>query len=60
MKIRLLFKINDGDNEKKVSRTFSNLNEQLSDDNLKNFAIAFMSLTGIENYTVEKITSTKL
>ncbi|MDY3006587.1 hypothetical protein [Anaerococcus porci] len=60
MKIRILFKINDGAEEKKISRTFSNLNEALSNENLKNFAQAYMSLTDITAYTVEKITSEEI
>lgn len=60
MKLKISFKIVDDGNEKEVSRTFSNLKDDLSNENLKNFAQAFMSLTNINSYKVEKITSDTL
>lgn len=60
MKIRILFEVNDGAKMKKVSRTFSKLDENLSNENLKNFAQAFMSLSSIGTFKVEKITNEEL
>ena len=60
MKLRIKFVKVSEDGDKKVSRTFSNLNKTLANENLKAFAKAFMALTGIEEYVVEKITQEEI
>lgn len=60
MKLRIRFVKVVGDEEKKISRTFSKLDKTLTNENLKEFAQAFMSLTEIEEYVVEKITQEEI
>lgn len=57
MKIRIKFKVDLGEESKNVSRTFSNVDESISNEKIKTFAQAFMSLTDIKSYLVEKITT---
>lgn len=60
MKLRIRFVKVVGNEEKKISRTFSKLDKTLTNENLKAFAQAFMSLTEIEEYVVEKITQEEI
>lgn len=60
MKLRIRFVKVVGDEEKKISRTFSKLDKTLTNENLNTFAQAFMSLTEIEEYVVEKITQEEI
>lgn len=60
MKLRIRFVKVVGEEEKKISRTFSKLDRTLTNENLKAFAQAFMSLTEIEDYVVEKITQEEI
>ena len=56
MKLRIKFDVNEGQEVKKVSRTFSNLDDALTNDELKAFANAYVKLSEIESYSCEKIT----
>ena len=56
MKLRIKFDVNEGQEVKKVSRTFSNLDDALTNDELKDFANAYVKLSEIESYSFEKIT----
>ena len=60
MKLRIRFVKVVGEEEKKISRTFSKLDRTLTNENLKAFAQAFMSLTEIKDYVVEKITQEEI
>ena len=56
MKLRIKFDVNEGQEVKKVSRTFSNLDDALTNDELKNFANAYIKLSETDSYSFEKIT----
>lgn len=56
MKLKIKFDVNEGQEVKKVSRTFSNLDDALTNDELKDFANAYVKLSEIESYSFEKIT----
>lgn len=56
MKLKIKFDVNEGQEVKKVSRTFSNLDDALTNDELKAFANAYVKLSKIESYSFEKIT----
>ena len=56
MKLKIKFDVNEGQEVKKVSRTFSNLDDALTNEELKAFANAYVKLSEIESYSFEKIT----
>lgn len=60
MKLRIKFEVNDGQEVKKLSRTFSNLDKALTNEELKNFANAYIALSEVNSYGFEKITEEKL
>lgn len=55
MKLRIKFEVNDGQELKKLSRTFSNLEKTLTNEELKNFANAYIALSEVESSRFEKI-----
>lgn len=59
MKLQIKFTLKDGESLKEINRskTFSNLNEEATNDNLINFAKAYMGLTDIDEYQVIKIST---
>jgi hypothetical protein len=57
MKLKIQFKLNDGDMEKTYSRTFSNINQTATNSELVEFARAYMSLTDLTDFQVYKITT---
>lgn len=60
MKLRIKFEVNKGQEVKKLSRTFSNLDKTLTNEELKNFANAYIALSEVESYSFEKITEEKI
>lgn len=60
MKLRIKFEVNNGQEVKKLSRTFSNLDKALTNEELKNFASAYIALSEVESYSFEKITEEKI
>ncbi|WP_058991317.1 hypothetical protein [Anaerococcus rubeinfantis] len=60
MKLRIKFEVNKGQEVKKLSRTFSNLDKALTNEELKNFANAYIALSEVESYSFEKITEEKI
>lgn len=56
MNLKIRFKVRDEEGkDKEVSRTFSNINPSAENEKLIEFANAYMSLTSISDYSVEKI-----
>ena len=55
MKLRIKYEVNDGEKTIKYSRTFSNLDENLTNEELKNFANAYIALSEVESSRFEKI-----
>ena len=60
MKLRIKFEVNDEQEVKKLSRTFSNLDKALTNEELKNFANAYIALSEVESYSFEKIIEEKI
>ena len=60
MKLRIKYEVNDGEKTLKYSRTFSNLDENLTNEDLSNFAKAYISLSEVENQLFEKITEERI
>lgn len=60
MKLRIKFEVNKGQEVKKLSRTLSNLDKALTNEELKNFANAYIALSEVESYSFEKITEEKI
>lgn len=60
MKLRIKYEVNYGEKTKKYSRTFSNLDENLTNEDLSNFAKAYISLSEVENQLFEKITEERI
>lgn len=60
MKLRIKFEVNKGQEVKKLSRTFSNLDKALTNEELKNFANAYIALSEVESYSFEKIIEEKI
>jgi hypothetical protein len=60
MKLKIQFKLKDGDMDKTYSRTFSNINQAADNSQLVEFARTYMSLTNLENYQVYKITTEEI
>lgn len=57
MNLKIAFSINDGEKgEKKVSKTFSKLDDNLADENLVTFAKAYRSLCDGDGFKAVKIT----
>ena len=60
MKLRIKFEVSDGQEVKKLSRTFSKLDKALTNEELKNFANAYIALSEVDSYSFEKIIEEKL
>lgn len=60
MKLRIKYEVNDGEKLRKFSRTFTNLDDKLTNENLSNFAKAFVALSEVENHIVEKVTEERI
>ena len=60
MKLRIRYEVNDGEKLRKFSRTFTNLDDKLTNEDLSNFAKAFVALSGVENHIVEKVTEERI
>ena len=60
MKLKIKFEVSDGKEVKKLSRTFSNLDETLTNEELKNFANAYIALSEVDSCSFEKITEEKI
>lgn len=55
MQIRIKFQKEVDGKKKNFSRTFSKVNDDAKDEKILAFAKAFMSLSPIKDYTIEKI-----
>ena len=60
MKLRINLEVNEGQKIKKTSKTFSNLDEGLTNEELRQFANAYIALIEISSYSFEKITEETL
>lgn len=62
MKLQIKFKFTDPDTLKEISRskTFSNVNELATNDDLILFSKAYLGLTDIKEYKIIKISSEEL
>ena len=60
MKLRIRYEVNDGEKLRKFSRTFTNLDDKLTNEDLSNFAKAFVALGEVENHIVEKVTEERI
>ncbi|EEB36855.1 hypothetical protein [Anaerococcus hydrogenalis] len=60
MKLRIRYEVNDGEKLRKFSRTFTNLDDKLTNEDLSNFAKAFVALSEVENHIVEKVTEERI
>ncbi len=60
MKLRIKYEVNDGEKLRKFSRTFTNLDDKLTNEDLSNFAKAFVALSEVENHIVEKVTEERI
>ena len=60
MKLRIRYEVNDGEKLRKFSRTFTNLDDKLTNEDLSNFAKAPVALSEVENHIVEKVTEERI
>ena len=60
MKLKITFKVNDGEKLVDSSKTFANIDENLTNEDLKAFVKAYVDLSDVESYQAQKITEERI